>query len=691
MSSRKPNSGILSKVANKTNTAIENTSKSIESKIQKRAEEKILAYQETKVRALRNLEGTSAENVLKALGDSPSPLTNELAAKAKASFPIPREQSIVWADAEFDLRPSGIIATDSGIFIKSDVKTFIAGKNRNRQHTGESTEAGRGSSLSYFAWEYFEPTWFSSSDPANNPALLVAPECSKRFVSTCRSMKAIDERRRALKVKELGKSLEYKEIDVAATALASAGPIIGEQAVFVDQKAHIHNPGGHGEMAEAANNMVDSMLGSKVEWLGPENEKNGADRKVDDFFVQTKYFNTARGSLESCFDPETGLYRYIDESGKCMQLEVAKDQYEKVLELFKKKIEQGRVPGVHDPAEAEKIVRKGWLTHRQAVNLTKSGTIESLAYDAATGAVICTSAFGISFLAAAFVSYRRTKDVNQAIQAGIAAGIQVFGVSFVQHMVVSQLSRTGLAGTLAAPSRFVVDKIGRETSTFIVNGLRTLMGKPAIGGAAASNQLAKILRSNAITATATFVIFSAPETYRLASGKCTGAQYAQAMSSLAASIAGGAGGAIAAGAAAAKIAGAAGTTVVPGVGTAIGIAGGFIGGAAGSAAVSTIGGIFYEGDGATFGRLFNALVAAMAVEYMFDEYEIDALVKQLDKISQKEFKGLLESTFEADQQEECIRNFLTPRFDEIAFSREKFTSPEDNALKDALTRMALES
>lgn len=61
-----------------------------------------------------------------------------------------------------------------------------------------------------------------------------------------------------------------------------------------------------------------------------------------------------------------------------MQLEVPKDQYERVLQGFERKIKQGKVPGVTDPKEARKIVRKGRLTYNQAVNLTKPGTIESL-------------------------------------------------------------------------------------------------------------------------------------------------------------------------------------------------------------------------------------------------------------------------------------------------------------------------
>ena len=222
-----------------------------------------------------------------------------------------------------------------------------------------------------------------------------------------------------------------------------------------------------------------------------------------------------------------------------MQLEVPKDQYQQVLRGFEKKISQGKVPGVSDPKDAEKIVRKGKLTYDQAVNLTKPGTVESVTYDAATGAVTCSCAFGLSFLATTFMAYRETGDITVAVQTGIAAGVQVFGLSFAQHMVVSQLSRAGLSNALMAPSQAVVGKLGFKASATIVNGLRALTGKTAISGAAASKQLAKMLRGNAVSAAVTLAVFSVPETYRLFQGKASGAQYAQNMACLATSIAGG--------------------------------------------------------------------------------------------------------------------------------------------------------
>lgn len=79
--------------------------------------------------ALKAIEGTRAQELLDSFQESPLPLTEANAAKVKSTFPIPREQTVVWADAEFDLRPSGIAMTEKGVYIKADADAFaVPGK-----------------------------------------------------------------------------------------------------------------------------------------------------------------------------------------------------------------------------------------------------------------------------------------------------------------------------------------------------------------------------------------------------------------------------------------------------------------------------------------------------------------------------------------------------------------------------------
>ncbi len=607
--------------------------------------------------ALRAIEGSRAQELLGSFQESPLPLTEANAAKVKSAFPIPREQTVVWADAEFDLRPSGIAMTEKGVYIKADADAFaVLGKEK------------RQSRLFYFEWAYFEPGPFAS-DSESNLALTVDEACRGQFVSRCRAIRGLEDDRAA------GIDSELATVDdtaVKAAAVAAAATINSNGEVFVEQRAAVNKPAGHGELAEEANNIIDRLQGHQAEILGRDNAKNGPDRSVDGVLIQTKYYKTARGSLEACFDPSSHQYRYLTEDRTPMQLEVPKDQYQQVLRSFEKKISQGKVPGVSDPKDAEKIVRKGKLTYDQAVNLAKPGTAESLKYDAATGAVTCSCAFGLSFLATTFMAYRETRDITGAVQAGIAAGVQVFGLSFAQHMVVSQLSRTGLSNALMAPSQAVVGELGFKTSATIVNGLRALTGKTAISGAAASKQLAKMLRGNAVSAAVTLAVFSVPETYKLFQGKASGAQYAQNMACLATSIAGGIAGAVA------------GTAVSPGEGTIVGLAGGMVGGTVGTVAAGVVGGILFEGDSASFGRYFNAMVSCMAVEYLLDGREMDELLAVLNCVKPEEFRTLMEETLSSRDQEAKVRAFLVPMFDETVSRRERFALPTSRQISDAL-------
>lgn len=677
----------MTSLADKAQNVAESTAQKIKEKnCEKKAleeKERADAYDE----AIKLLRSSEAETVIRALGSSPVELSPSKLSQIHSCFPIPREQFVFWADAEFDLRPSGIVVTSSGVFIKTNVGVFESSfKTGKRKVSDSKTEKNTSvSNLFFYNWCDFDPSWFMSDSPEENTALLVEPQCSQRFISVCRSMsKEISERDRT--TPELEPDIPSEEM--VKPALISAATVESAQsAVFVEQKAAINTPAGHGEMAEEAINMLDRLHGLDAKVVGRNNAKDGADRMIgNDIFIQTKYYNSARGSLEACFNPETGNYRYMHE-GKPMQLEVPKDQYQRVLEGFKQKIKAGKVPGVVDPAEAEQIVRKGRLTYKQAVNLTKPGTIESLQYDAITGAVVCSCAFGITFVATVFLSYRKTGDLKEAVQAGMAAGLQVFGLSFIQHMLVSQIARISLAKSLIGPSQFVVGKIGTQASASIVNGIRALSGKSAIYGTAATKHLAKILRSNVVTSALTFVVFSVPETYKLSTRKISGAQFAKNMSVLAGSIVAGAGGAVGAGVAAAKVGALAGTGVAPGVGTVVGIAGGFVGGVIGAKTVGVVGDILHENDIEKYSRLFNAYISVLSNEFLLDESEVDSLVANLDTIKPKEFKKLFEDISKATEQELVIREFLEPRFNSITNARAQFEMPSNEDFSGAIDNL----
>lgn len=701
---------VVKSVGNAAASVVENTKDAIISmagRINDSIEEKKeIAEKEQQERfraAMRPLAGTEAESFIATLGTSPVSLTGNKSNQIKQTFPIPREHNILWADAEFGLRPSGIALTEKGVFIRTNVgmldgklgvSNFLLDElNAEEQqmflqhhaqfHSGKAV-------LLYYSWNDFDPEWFTSESKLQNKALLVEPQCSNRFIDACR-----------IHAKEASFNQPFSDINVNCDindydnlavnpSIASGAAIESAQsAIFTEQKAHINTPAGHGEMAEEAINMLDRLQGFDAKVIGRNNAKDGADRQIGKIFIQTKYYNSARGSLESCFSPETGQYRYMND-GKPMQLEVPKDQYQKVLDGFKKKIENGSVPGVTDPNEAALYVRKGRLTYQQAVNLTKPGTIESLSYDALTGTVICTCAFGVSFVATVFLTLRKTGDLKMAIQAGASAGLEVFGISFIQHMLVSQIARTGLAGSLMGPSQYIAGKLGYQMSATVVNGIRALSGKSAIYGAAASKHLAKILRSNVVTSALSFAVFSLPETYNVVARKISGAQYMKNMSVLGGAVVAGAGGALATGILAAKVAGTAGTAVAPGVGTVVGIAGGFVGGTIGAKLVKVAGDVLHEDDVGTHGRMFNAYVSCMINEYLLDEEEIDALITKFNRVDQKKFKILFENIQKAKEQELVVREFLAPYFEGIVLSRPQFHLPTVEDMIEAMADLIVE-
>lgn len=118
------------------------------------------------------------------------------------------------------------------------------------------------------------------------------------------------------------------------------------------------------------------------------------------------------------------------------------------------------------------------------------------------------------------------------------------------------------------------------------------------------------------------------------------------------------------------------------MGTIVGLAGGMVG----TAAAGVVGGILFEGDSASFGRYFNAMVSCMAVEYLLDGHEMDELLAALDGVKSEEFKALMEETLPSRFQEAKVRAFLVPMFDEVVSRRERFALPTSNQISDALVK-----
>ncbi len=224
---------------------------------------------------------------------------------------------------------------------------------------------------------------------------------------------------------------------------------------------------GFGFAAENGNNLIDKLKGANSTVVGDNNVKNGPDRMIINrngsiTWIQDKYYSSASKSVSAAFDDVSGVYRYIDGSGRPMMLEVPSDQYEAAVRLMSDKIKKGYVPGVTDPNEAESLVKKGNLTYKQAVNLAKAGTFESLKYDATKGTVGAVCATGIGFAIDYACCILNGLDPKVALKEAGLNGIKTGGVVFATYVISSQIARTGAANALVPTAEAISKALGDD-------------------------------------------------------------------------------------------------------------------------------------------------------------------------------------------------------------------------------------
>ena len=597
--------------ANGVKTTFNNAKNSIESSIAKVKLEKQIKYDNEVQRyrtfvkeTLESLDDLAIKNFFNDLGESKSELTYKSVTKYKHSFPIPKEQPILWACVSYDTnRIGGIIVTKNGIYTKSLVNVFT--------ENALNKENRKVSELFYYPWEFFNPDIFIDGE-ATKDLGSVDKEGLNNFINACK--RYLDGYHNQ-KLKSYY-YYQHKEDAINGSVAAVGSSLLKNELKFTRDNGAGNSNTGHGLFAEKANNMNDLLHFKNARLVGGDNVKNGADRIVNGVRYQTKYYKTGARSVGAAFDGKDGLYRYMNPDGTPMKLEVPKGQHDAAVEALKNKIIQGKVPGVTNPSEAENIIVEGHYTYEQAVNISKPGTIESLSYDIKTGAVATTCIFGISFLINAFLSFRKTHDLKKASVDGLIAGGKCGALALSTHVLVSQLSRTHTFSQIM-------------TKNLILNGV--------------------------VGASAGFVIFSIPETYKFALKKISGSQYASNLTVLSASIIGGTVGAYVGGATLGPVGAVAGGV---GLGSAVGVG------------ASKIMNIFFEGDDQRYSRLFNAYSTLLMSEYLLDEAEIDKFISKMNTVSDAEFKKLFQNLNSSSSQENTIRNFLKPYFDEIVNCRE---------------------
>ena len=365
---------------------------------------------------------------------------------------------------------------------------------------------------------------------------------------------------------------------------------------------------GHGYAAEQGNNLYDTINGRNAEILGDDNAKNGPDRMVDGQLIQTKYCQNANASVNSGF--KNGKYRYLDSNGNPMQLEVPSDQYDEAIRIMEEKIRKGQVPGCKNPKDASKIIRKGNITLKQAINIAKAGTVESLVFDAAHGAVIGLSAAGISSTIILARSLWNGEDLDTALDIAMYSGIQAGGITFVTSVISSQITKTGVSNLLIEPSNELVKLLPSTVRKQLLTAIRD--GAP-IYGAAASKNLAKLLRGNFITQVVTVLVLSSNDILHYAKGKMSGKQLFKEVTTLVSGLIGG---------------GVVGVLLAP-LGPVGVIIGSIIGTGLSSEAMRRLLNQFIEDDAVKLIEIVNNRFAILANEYLLSKSELDLVVEIL--------------------------------------------------------------
>ena len=445
-----------------------------------------------------------------------------------------------------------------------------------------------------------------------------------------------------------------------------------------------HTRGGAGFAAEEANALRDRFSGASVEQVGWTNELNGADRFVDGVPIQTKYYDNARSTLNAAFDGQ-GPYKYGSQL-----LEVPSDQYEECLTLMKEKIRQGKVPGLHDPDDAAAKIKPG-VPYRQAKNIAAAGNIDSLWFDVQNQCVTTSYAFAISFSINFAKQKWDGKGTVEATKDSIVLGLQSGAASLVTGIVTAQILRTRAAAGGAVVARNGVKIVARTQfgRGFVDSVARASLGRGAASGAAATNHVAKLLRTNTITAVVTTVVISAPDFYRAAvHGSISWAQCSKNLAVNGVGVAGGVGGWMAGAAGGAAVG-----TAVPVIGTVVGafvggLLGAFSAGAAASAASKYVLDGLVEDDAKEMVRLLATYLEAVASDYLLSEME----VKELVSVVKEQVTGkFLREMYGCSDRRSFVDGHFAPVAERIIKKRPKITLPDPTEVQQVLDQVEEEA
>lgn len=446
----------------------------------------------------------------------------------------------------------------------------------------------------------------------------------------------------------------------------SMGVINNSKNYAINTMSHARQ--GHGFAAENANHLVDKLSFKNAELIGGDNALNGADRLVNGSQIQSKYCQSGRQCINSCFNDKG--FKYLNADNTPMKIEVPKDMYDDAVKVMAEKISGGEVPGVTDPNEAKNIVKKGHFTYKQAVNIAKAGTIESLTFDAVNSAIVATSSMGISAVITFALSTWHGDDFGLALENAIYSGLKVGGITFVTGVVASQISRTGFEKSLIGVTEYMTKAMGPKVTASIANASRV---GPNIYGSAATKNVAKLLRGNIVTGIATTVVLSSADISRMINGTISGKQLFKNASVTATGVAGGILGGMATGAAVGSVIPVAGNVVGAVVG---GIGAMVAGGVASSITKATLDN-FIEDDAEKMISILKSIFEEEAMNYLLNENEITKVSEKIEEIIDAKF---LREMYGAGDSRYFIRKVIIKQIKAVVRERKYISEPNNDQI-----------
>lgn len=455
------------------------------------------------------------------------------------------------------------------------------------------------------------------------------------------------------------------------------GNMLNTASLYKDRK--FTQSQGFGFAAENGNNLIDRWHGVNAAVIGDDNAKNGPDRMITNrngtTLIQTKYYRSAQESVDAAFDSPDGIYRYMD-GDIPMQLEVPNDQYDDALKAMRQKIENGQVPGVTNPDDAEKIVRKGHLTYKQARNIAKAGNIDSLKYDAANGIISAGCAAGISFVIDYACCVMNGQEPEDALKNAGLNGIKTGGVVFATYVISSQLAKTGMAQSLSnalvPTAEAILKTFGDDVGKAILQGA----GVQTVGKVTAkqvSNALARELVVDGVLV----IILTGADVVDLFQGRISKEEVLKNLTvtiiSIAVGAAGGYGGALA------------GNIIAPGAGGVIGAAAGSIlAGGLSALGAEVLIAPFYESDAEEMFNIISEEFTVLCGDYLINEEEGTHIAEALKG---KLIGDVLKDMYASEDRTQFARDLMEPLFVAETSLRSPIVVPTTEDLRYQMKQM----